>query len=100
MIAMLEWTLSNAQQNIEQLQTPTMGVTINKKSTTEPPLKYRKVMKFLALSLSDIVFIMLINVKMPTIVVILSFMSRINLCSAELIITSRPEIHSKMKQCY
>ena len=26
------------QQNIEQLQTPTMGVTINKKSTTtEPP---------------------------------------------------------------
>ena len=29
---------SNVQQNIEQLQTPTMGVTINKKSTTtEPP---------------------------------------------------------------
>ena len=38
MIAILEWTLSNVQQNIEQLQTPTMGVTINKKSTTtEPP---------------------------------------------------------------
>ena len=34
--------------------------------------------KFLALSLSDIVFIMLINVKMPTIVGILTFMSRIN----------------------
>ena len=34
MIAILEWTQSNAQQNIEQLQTPTMGVTINKKSTT------------------------------------------------------------------
>ena len=34
--------------------------------------------KFLALSLSDdVVFIMLINVKMPTIVVILTFMSRI-----------------------
>ena len=33
--------------------------------------------KFLALSLSD-VFIMLINVKMPTIVGILTFMSRIN----------------------
>ena len=32
---------------------------------------------------SDI-FIMLINVKMPTIVGILTFMSRINLCSAEL----------------
>ena len=29
MIAILEWTQSNAQQNIEQLQTPTMGVKIN-----------------------------------------------------------------------
>ena len=29
--------ISNEQQNDEQLQTPTMGVTINKKSkTTEP----------------------------------------------------------------
>ena len=38
MIAILEWTYSNVQPNIEQLQTPTMGVTINKKSTTiEPP---------------------------------------------------------------
>ena len=38
MIAILEWTQSNVQQNIEQLQTPTMGVTFNKKSTTtEPP---------------------------------------------------------------
>ena len=35
--------------------------------------------KFLAISLSDVVFIMLINVKMPTIVGISSFMSRINL---------------------
>ena len=34
MIAKLEWTLCNAQQNIEQLQNPTMGVTINNKSTT------------------------------------------------------------------
>ena len=34
--------------------------------------------KFLALSLSDVVFTMLINVKMPTIVGILTFMSRIN----------------------
>ena len=38
MIAILEWTQSNVQQNTEQSQTPTMGVTINKKSTTtEPP---------------------------------------------------------------
>ena len=33
--------------------------------------------KFLALSLSDVVFIMLINVKMPTIVGILTLMSLI-----------------------
>ena len=40
MIAKLEWTQSNAQQNIEQLQNPTMGVTINNVSTTtEPPPK-------------------------------------------------------------
>ena len=38
MIAILEWTYSNVQQNIKQLQTPTMGVTINKKSTTTEPL--------------------------------------------------------------
>ena len=38
MNAKLEWTLSNAQQNIEQLQNPKMGVTINNESTTtEPP---------------------------------------------------------------
>ena len=34
MIAKLEWTQSNAQQNIEQLQNPTMGVTIKNKRTT------------------------------------------------------------------
>ena len=34
--------------------------------------------KFFALVLTDVVFIMLINVKMPTIVGILTFMSRIN----------------------
>ena len=39
MIAIQEWAKSNVHQNIEKLQTPTMGVTINKKSTTttEPP---------------------------------------------------------------
>ena len=34
--------------------------------------------KFLAFSLLDVVFVMLGNVKMPTIVGILTFMSRIN----------------------
>ena len=34
MIAKLELTQSNAQQNIEQLQNPTMGVTIKNESTT------------------------------------------------------------------
>ena len=40
--------------------------------------KYRQIKKFLASNLLDVVFIMLINVKMPTIVGILTFMSRIN----------------------
>ena len=40
--------------------------------------------KFHALSLSDVVSIMLINVKMPTIVGILTFMSRINFVLTEL----------------
>ena len=34
MIPKLEWTQSNAQQNLEQLQKPTMRVTINNESTT------------------------------------------------------------------
>ena len=33
----LEGTQSNAQQNIEQLQNPTMGATINNESTTTEP---------------------------------------------------------------
>ena len=33
MIAKLEWTQSNAQLNIEQLQNPTIGVTINNNRT-------------------------------------------------------------------
>ena len=41
-------------------------------------LKYRQMKKFLALSLSDVIFIMLIDVKMPTNVGILTFISRIN----------------------
>ena len=47
-------------------------------STAHKKLKYRQIKKFLALSHSDIVFILLINVKMPTIVGILTFKSRIN----------------------
>ena len=39
-------------------------------------LIYKQVKNFLASSLSEHVFIMLINVKMPTIVGILTFMSR------------------------
>ena len=37
MIAKLEWTQSNAQQNIEQLQNLTMVETINSESTTTEP---------------------------------------------------------------
>ena len=41
-------------------------------------LNYLQITTFLALSLSNVVFTMLINVKMPTSVGILTFMSRIN----------------------
>ena len=47
-------------------------------------LKYSQIKKFLGLTLSHVVFIMLINVKMPTIVGILTFMSMINSFSADL----------------
>ena len=40
--------------------------------------------KYLALSLSDVVFIMLINIEMSTIIGILTFMSRINSVYCEL----------------
>ena len=33
----VEWTQSNAQQNIEQLQNPVMRETINNESTTADP---------------------------------------------------------------
>ena len=53
--------------------------------------------KFHALSLSDVVFIMLINVKMPTTVGILTYMSRINFVLSlvghdKCFITSGPEL--------
>ena len=53
--------------------------------------------KSLALSLSDAVFIMLINVKMSTIVGILTFMSRINFVLSQVehgksFITSEPDL--------
>ena len=41
-------------------------------------LKYWQIKKFHASILSDVVFILLINVKMPTVVGILTFMSRID----------------------
>ena len=47
-------------------------------STAHKKPKYRQITEFLALNLSDVVFIMLLNAKMPTIFGILTFMSRIN----------------------
>ena len=47
-------------------------------STAHKDSNIDKLKGLLALSLSDVVFIMLINVKMPTIVGILTFMSRVN----------------------
>ena len=51
---------------------------------------------FFAFKLSDVVFIMLINVKMPTIVGILTFMSKINFMLSSFVheksfITTEPE---------
>ena len=46
--------------------------------TAHKKTKYRQIKKFLSLSLSDVVFILLINVIMPTIVGFLTFMSRLN----------------------
>ena len=47
-------------------------------STALQKLKYRQMKKILALSLSDALFIMRINVKMQTIVCIRTYMNRIN----------------------
>ena len=62
-------------------------------------LKHRQMKKFLALGLSDVVFIILTDVKMPIIVDILTNMSRINFVLSfvehgKSFITSRPG-----KQC-
>ena len=48
-------------------------------STAHKNKNAKKIMIVLALELSIVVFTMLINVKMPTIVGILTFMSMINL---------------------
>ena len=48
-------------------------------SSAHKKLKFQQMKKFTALDISGVVFIMLINVKMSTIVGILIFMSRINL---------------------
>ena len=41
MIEKLEWTQSNPQQNLEHLQNPAMGVTINNsKNNKSPPLQF------------------------------------------------------------
>ena len=53
--------------------------------------------KFLALSLSDVVFIMLVNDKMPTIVGILTFMSRINFVHKKSFVTSGPDLDCLLK---
>ena len=54
-----------------------LNSTEHESSTAHNYLKYRHMKKFLALSLRCCI-IMLINVKMPTTVGILTFMSRIN----------------------
>ena len=53
-------------------------------STALKNFKCRKIVTILDFKLSDVVFIMLITVKMPTFVGILTFISMIDSCSAEL----------------
>ena len=53
----------------------------HKISTAHKKLKCSKTLFFLGFKLSDVVFILLINVEMPTIVGILTLMSRINVLS-------------------
>ena len=57
-----------------------LNLTEHDISTANKKLEYRQnfIKKLLALSLSGAVFIVLINVKMQTIVGILTFMGRIN----------------------
>ena len=52
--------------------------TVHKVSAAYKILKYGQMKKLLILSLKEVVFIMLVNVKMPTIVDILTFLSRIH----------------------
>ena len=52
---------------------PMLNSTEYEIPTAHKKLKYRQIKTFLALSLSDIAFIMLINVKMPTILQLLAF---------------------------
>ena len=58
---------------------------------------YRQMNRFLALDLSDVVFILLKNVEMPSIVGILTFTSRINFVLSESVTnTSLTELSMKM----
>ena len=63
----------------EVIQVCSCSTQLSKTFQPRIKLKCRKIKNFRALSLSEVEFIMLINVKMPTIVGILTFMSSINL---------------------
>ena len=72
--------------------------------TAHNKLKYLQTKKFLALNPSNVVFIMLINVKMPTIVGVLTFMSRINFMLSRVehgksFITSGPVCYDTSHSC-
>ena len=70
-----------------------LNSTENEIFTAHKKLKYQQMKMGLALCLSDVISIMLINVKTPTIVGILTFMSRIySVLSGKSFITSRPVI--------
>ena len=72
-----KWTLCNrAGPEVIKLFSCSTQLSTQFQLLTKP--KIRQIKKLLAFSLLYVVFIMLINVKMPTIVGILTFISRIN----------------------
>ena len=80
-IYLLDWSHKTDSQNItapEVIQLFVLNFNGAQNFNFSLKLKCRQMKKLLALGLSDNVFIVLINVKMPTIVGILTFMSRIN----------------------
>ena len=69
---------------VRSVKTVSCSTQLNMKFQLLIKSKMVKIYMFIALRLSNVVFILLINVKMPTTVGILTLMSRINSMHAQL----------------